>query len=44
MADHVHRNSPVGKPVMLLKTWYYTVTTGLNKFFLSIQRRAGVSI
>jgi len=22
MADHVHRNSPVGKPVMLLKTWY----------------------
>ena len=25
MADHVHRNSPVGKPVMLLKTWYYKV-------------------
>ena len=23
MADHVHRNSPVGKPVMLMKTWYY---------------------
>jgi hypothetical protein len=22
MADHVHRNSPVGKPVMLMKTWY----------------------
>jgi len=25
MADHVHRNSPVGKPVMLMKTWYYEV-------------------
>src|SRR5208282_2092108 len=23
MADHVHRNSQVGNPVMLLKTWYY---------------------
>ena len=23
MADHVHRNSPVGKPVILMKTWYY---------------------
>jgi monothiol glutaredoxin len=25
MADHVHRNSPVGKPVMLMKTWYKSV-------------------
>jgi DDE superfamily endonuclease len=22
MANHVHRNSPAGKPVMLMKTWY----------------------
>ena len=45
MAHHVHRNSPMGEPVMLMRTWYYLYRYRnlVERFFNKIKHYRAVS-